>query len=339
MIKQIIGTSRFKSIRACFHSTILKNSEDNKTPTFNRRVLLHHKDISANYGNAYDYIRDEIAEDISDRLVFLTRDFPNVLELGSGKGHVLRKIMQSPYLEDKTKSPVGIQNFHLMDGSDPFNVNRIHQDEEECEKLDDHFKDQSLDMVVSSSYLHWANNHQQLYSTIMRKLKPDGAFFGALIGGDTLFELRSCLVLAEQEREGGVSPHISPMVGIRDVGNLLNKAGFALPTIDTDVLTVYYPDAFTAMRHIQYMGENNALLNRRPMVSRETLLAAAAIYDNMYYDEQHKGVPATFEIMYFVGWSPDPTQPKSKRRGSATVHMKDLAKTMNTQLNTVTTAD
>jgi NADH dehydrogenase [ubiquinone] 1 alpha subcomplex assembly factor 5 len=194
-------------------------------------------------------------------------------------------------------------------------------------------------MVISSSYLHWINDHNTLFTTILKKLKPDGAFFGALIGGDTLFELRSCFVLAEQEREGGVSPHTSPFAGIRETGNQLSRAGFSLPTVDSDVITVYYPDALTAMRHLQYMGDNNALLHRRGQISRETLFAAAAIYDELYYNEEHQGVPVTFEIIYFVGWSPDPSQPKAKRRGSATVHMKDLAKNLQTELHVATEDD
>jgi NADH dehydrogenase [ubiquinone] 1 alpha subcomplex assembly factor 5 len=336
--------------------------------TFSRKVNILHKDISANYGNAYDYIRDEMAENIAERMAFLSKKFPNILEIGAGKGHLMPKLLDAhaEFAQFTQNSgdqavPLGIQNFYLTDGSekllhsrqdkkckhilqeinflDPFNVERIHMDDEDYEQYDKHFQDQSLDMVISSSYLHWINDHNTLFRTILRKLKPDGAFFGALIGGDTLFELRSAFVLAEQEREGGVSPHTSPFAGIRETGNQLSRAGFSLPTVDNDTITVYYPDAFTAMRHLQYMGDNNALMHRRPQISRETLLAAAAIYDELYYDEKHGGVPATFEIIYFVGWSPDPSQPKAKKRGSATVHMKDLAKTLNTELHVATEDD
>jgi len=109
-------------------------------------------------------------------------------------------------------------------------------------------------------------------------LKPDGVLLASMLGGNTLKELRIALQLAEQEREGGISPHISPAAHVADCGALLQAAGFALPTVDVDTITVYFPDALVLMEHLQGMGESSAILTRRPYVSRETFLAAAAIY-------------------------------------------------------------
>lgn len=188
-----------------------------------------------------------------------------------------------------------------------------------------------MDLVLGGVYMHWINNLQGYLANVRSILRPDGAFMGAMLGGDTLHELRTSFVLAEQEREGGVSPHVSPLVSIRDAGNLLAGAGFSIPTIDSDVLTVYYPDAFTLMNHLQAMGENNCLLARRPNLSRETIYAAAALYDSLFRTE--KGVPATFEIIYMIGWAPDPSQKKAARRGSAQIHLKDLAREMGTSVH------
>jgi len=109
-------------------------------------------------------------------------------------------------------------------------------------------------------------------------LKPDGVLLASMLGGNTLKELRIALQLAEQEREGGISPHVSPAAHVADCGALLQAAGFALPTVDVDTLIVNFPDALVLMEHLQGMGESSAILTRRQHVSRETFLAAAAIY-------------------------------------------------------------
>lgn len=113
---------------------------------------------------------------------------------------------------------------------------------------------------------------------ICRSLKPDGIFIGAICGGDTLFELRTSLQLAEQEREGGISPRISPMADSRDMVSLLGRAGFNIPTVDTDEIEVVYPGMYELMADLRDMGESNAVINRRPFLKRDTLIAASAIY-------------------------------------------------------------
>nr|CAG4711361.1 unnamed protein product [Naegleria fowleri] len=193
------------------------------------------------------------------------------------------------------------------------------------------FEDNSLDCVISGFYLHWVNDLPGLLKEVERVLKPDGAFIGAMLGGNTLAELRSCFVLSEQEREGGVSPHVSPLSSIEDVGNIVTRSGLNLPTVDAETIKVYYPDPFTLMHHLQGMGENNALIKRRTILSRETIIGAAAIYDHMFREE--KGVPATFEVIHMIGWKKDESQPKPARRGSGTISMKDLAKEMGAKLH------
>lgn len=185
------------------------------------------------------------------------------------------------------------------------------------------FEENSLDCVVCCGSLHWTNDLPGALIQIQKALKPDGLFLGAICGGDTLFELRTSLQLAEQEREGGISPRISPMADSRDMVSLLSRAGFNIPTVDTDEMQVNYPSIFELMTDLQDMGESNAVIHRRAILKRDTLLAASAIYPRLHnQDPGH--VPATYHIIYMVGWKPDESQRKPLKRGQATKSMKEV---------------
>lgn len=147
-------------------------------------------------------------------------------------------------------------------------------------------------------------------------------FIASLFGGDTLYELRSSLQLADLERKGGISPHISPFAHIRDIGSLLNRSGFTMLTIDTDEVVVNYPSIFELMWDIKGMAENNAAINRPLNMSRDVIVAAASIYKELYGKEN--SIPATFQVIYLLGWKPCESQPKPLPRGSADVSLKDL---------------
>ena len=156
-----------------------------------------------------------------------------------------------------------------------------------------------------------------------------------MIGGGTLTELRSSLILAETERAGGVSSHVGPFVDASDVGRLLTSSQFALPTVDVDDITIGYPDSIVLMEHLGKSGEGNAAVARnRGGVGRDTLLASACIYHEMYgggemsedwgeegdkglKDELDGGIPATFQIVYGIAWTPHDSQQKADQRGSA----------------------
>lgn len=186
------------------------------------------------------------------------------------------------------------------------------------------FEADSLDCVVANSSLHWTNDLPGSLIQIQRSLKPDGAFLGSLYGGDTLFELRTSLQLAEQEREGGISPRVSPMTDTRDCASLLNRAGFAIPTVDVDEVAVSYPSIYELIHDLRDMGESNAVINRRHTLQRDTLLASGAIYAALHGDEEVNTIPATFAIIYLIGWKPDASQRKPLERGSASHSMKDV---------------
>lgn len=203
-------------------------------------------------------------------------------------------------------------------------VQRTVMDEEDFS-----FEPESLDLVISALSLHWVNNLPGCFRSINKSLRNDGVFMAAMFGGETLYELRSSLQLAELERDGGISAHISPFVDIRDVGGLLTRANFTMLTIDTDEMVVGYPSMFELMWDLKGMAENNAARNRNLRLNKDTMLAAAAIYKELYGKTKEDGapfIPATFQVIYLLGWKPDPSQPKPIRRGTGEVSLKDLYK-------------
>lgn len=162
------------------------------------------------------------------------------------------------------------------------------------------FVENSLDAVVSSLSMQWINNLPGALAQVRHLLKPDAPFVAAMVGGDTLFELRTSLQLAESERLGGVSPRVSPLADVRDVGGLLQTAGFRLLTVDVDDIVVDYPDVFALMMDLGAMGEGNAVLGRKEgPVGRDVLVAAQAIYKELHGNKDGT-LPATFRIIYMV---------------------------------------
>ncbi|XP_073930430.1 arginine-hydroxylase NDUFAF5, mitochondrial isoform X6 [Castor canadensis] len=186
--------------------------------------------------------------------------------------------------------------------------------------------------MKKNEMLSFAGKWMELENIILNEihyvLKPDGVFVGAMFGGDTLYELRCSLQLAETEREGGFSPHISPFTAVNDLGHLLGKAGFNTLTVDTDEIQVNYPGMFELMEDLQGMGESNCSWNRKALLHRDTMLAAAAVYREMYRNEDGS-VPATYQIYHMIGWKYHDSQARPAERGSATVSFGELGKLNN----------
>ncbi|KAJ0165506.1 NADH dehydrogenase [ubiquinone] 1 alpha subcomplex assembly factor 5 [Colletotrichum tanaceti] len=186
------------------------------------------------------------------------------------------------------------------------------------------FPPATFDLVLSSLSLHWINDLPGVLTQINNVLKPDSPFIGAMLGGDSLFELRTSLQLAEQERSGGMSPHVSPLADVRDVGGLMQRAGFKMLTVDIDDIVVDYPDTFALMQDLQAMGEGNAILGREMgAIRRDVLLANEGIYRELHGNEDGS-IPATFRIIYMIGWHEGDDQPKPLPRGSGDVNLKDI---------------
>lgn len=179
------------------------------------------------------------------------------------------------------------------------------------------------DLVIHAMGLHWANDPVGQLVQARRALKPDGLFLGILLGGQTLSELRSALAQAESDLRGGLSARVAPMAEIRDLGAVLQRAGFALPVADSFTLTATYSNALELMRDLRAMGEANALTMRpRGLTRRDVILRACEVYQKSFGGADGR-IPATFEIITLTGWSPHEDQPKPLRPGSASTRLAD----------------
>lgn len=181
----------------------------------------------------------------------------------------------------------------------------------------------SIDLAASLLALHAVNDLPGALIQIRRALRPDGLFIGCLLGGRTLQELREVLLAAEAETTGGVSPRVAPFADLRDMGSLLQRAGFALPVVDSELVTVRYRDLFGLLRDLRALGWTNALTDRRKAgLRRETLLRAAALYAERFTDADGR-LRASFEIVWLSGWAPHESQQKPLRPGSAKARLAD----------------
>jgi NADH dehydrogenase [ubiquinone] 1 alpha subcomplex assembly factor 5 len=194
------------------------------------------------------------------------------------------------------------------------------------------FRNRSLDLVVSALALQLVNDLPGTLLQVRQALKPDGLLLAAILGGATLHELRTALFLAEEEVEGGASPRVAPFADVREVGLLLLRAGFALPVVDTESVTVTYPDALALMRELKAAGVANALRARRRRPLRRETLARALHHYAQRFGLPTGRVPATFEIVTLTGWAPHESQQQPLRPGSATVRLADALGTVERRL-------
>ncbi len=190
----------------------------------------------------------------------------------------------------------------------------------DAETLD--LSESAHDLVIHALSLHWANDLVGQLVQVRRALKPDGLFLGVLFGGQTLHELRAVLAEAEVAIAGGLSPRVVPMAEIRDLGGLLQRAGFALPVADSITVTVTHASVLDLMRDLRAMGEANALMDRSRMPLRRAILdeAVSRYQANFGHDGR---IAATFEMIYLAGWAPDASQQKPLRPGSARQRLAD----------------
>ncbi|XP_066254051.1 arginine-hydroxylase NDUFAF5, mitochondrial [Euwallacea similis] len=290
----------------------------------NTKTLQRKRAALAVDANLYDYLKDEIGFRLADRIYDIKRKFKLAADIGCNRGYVSKHISPDS-VEELLICDVSQKNLDMVPVMDGIKVRKLILDEEHIE-----FESNSLDLVVSCLSLHWVNDLPNAFHKILQSLKEDGVFLASVFGGDTLYELRSSLQLAELERKGGLSPHISPFTEVRDIGSLLTNAGFIMLTIDTDEIVVNYPSIFELMWDLKGMAENNAALNRSLHLHRDVQFAAAAIYQQLYGKTDHESgkttIPATFQIINMLGWKPHPKQPKPIQRGSGEVSLKDLYK-------------
>lgn len=287
----------------------------NDIAVFDRALLRRRRDRAAATPGDHDFLFQETAERLMDRLEDVNRTFDTALEIGVRNGTLASMLRHA----GKAGS---IQACDLSEGfartAAEKGVSAAVADEERLP-----FATDAFDLVVSNLALHWVNDLPGALIQIARVLKPDGLFQGVILGGETLNLLRACLMDAELEVSGGVSPRVSPMVDLRDAAGLLQRAGFALPVADLDRIEVSYPDAFRLMGDLRAMGETNAGLERLRVPTRRAVFLRAA----QLYTERHAGpdgrIPARFDAIFLHGWRPAASQPKPLRPGSASARLAD----------------
>jgi SAM-dependent methyltransferase len=276
---------------------------------FDRSLLRRRRRRAQALGPA-TFLIDRIVDDLADRLASVLRRFPVAVDLGTPT-RALRRLLAARV---DALIAVDADPLALRDDAGP----KLVADEEALP-----FADGSLDLVISALALQSVNDLPGALVQVRRALKPDGLFLAALLGGDTLTELRQSFAAAEVEIEGGVSPRVAPLIDARDAGALLQRAGFALPVADVDRITVRYASPFELMRDLRRMGATNALAERRRKpLRRATLLRMAEIYAARFADADGR-VRASFDIVWLSGWAPDASQPRPLKPGSAKVRLAD----------------
>uniref|UniRef100_A0A915HNS2 Arginine-hydroxylase NDUFAF5, mitochondrial n=1 Tax=Romanomermis culicivorax TaxID=13658 RepID=A0A915HNS2_ROMCU len=288
------------------------------TQVFDRRLKRLQRDKSAENFDAFDYLRNEVAYRLADRIYDVKKFSDLAVDFGCGNGLVAPHIFKenigafvqldvSEKMIQKSKKSAEIPTISLV------------ADEEVAPAM---FKNESIDLALSCLSMHWINDLPGFFKRVYSALKPDGAFIGAMFGCNTLYELRCSLQLAEMERMGGVSSHISPFAETTDIGSLMNRAGFKMLTLDVDDICVKYSSIYKLMYDLQGMAENSCSLHRSKHLNRDVLDAASAIYKAMYSEDEF--VRATFQVIYVIGWRPGPGTPQPAKRGSAQVSFKDI---------------
>jgi SAM-dependent methyltransferase len=269
---------------------------------FDRR-LLHARLQRALARNAPDFLLARAADDLLDRLLTVKRDFPRSLDLSPPTAHFAQAIVTSGRAAPLRASRLG---------------GAVMADEEALP-----FAPASFDLVVSGMALQWVNDLPGVFAQVRRILAPDGLFLACLPGGASLVELRVALAQAEEEITGGASPRVSPFVDVRDMGGLLQRAGFSLPVADVDSFVLRYDTVLALMADLRAMGAANVLVKRssRPL-RRDVLARTAQIYAERFSDADGR-VRASFEIIWISGWAPHESQQKPAKPGSATMRLED----------------
>ena len=276
------------------------------------RPLLRQRLLRARALGPSTFLVDRVAEDAADRLATILRDFSIAIDLGTPGPALRRALAGSPRIG--TLVAIG----QSSDALEPASRLAIVADEEALP-----LRDSSVDLVASALSLQTVNDLPGTFVQIRRALRPDGLFLAALLGGETLTELRQSFAMAEAEIEGGASPRVAPFADVRDIGGLLQRAGFALPVTDLDRVTVRYASPFALMHDLRRMGAGNPLVERRRTpLRRATLMRMAQIYSERFADPDER-IRATFDIIWLSGWAPHESQQKPLRPGSAKARLAD----------------
>lgn len=265
---------------------------------FDRRQIRRQRLRAASTLPDHDFLFRWTMEQIAERLSLVRRQFPFCLRIGE----------RGPDLT----GDFGIERQYVT-GRDVV-----------CEEDFFPFAPQAFDLVVSGLNLHTVNDLPGALLQIRKSLKPDGLFVAAMLGGETLHELRDCLSEAELALSRGITPRVAPFADKPQAGALLQRAGFALPVIDSEIVTVTYESIFPLMRDLRLMGEGNAIAERaKNFTGRRLFLEAGKRYAEKYAEEDGR-IRASFEVIFLIGWAPHAAQQQPLPRGSAKTRLADF---------------
>ena len=279
---------------------------------FDRRLLCMRRARAAALGPAI-FLIERVADDLAARLSAVLRTFDLAVDIGTPNDAVRRR------LADRVGAIVAVDPIAGHIAGERL---AVVADEETLP-----FRDGSIDLAVSALALQFVNDLPGTLIQIRRALKPDGLLLAAMVGGESLAELRAAFAAAEAEVEGGISPRVAPFTDLRDLGALLQRAGFALPVTDVDRVIVRYASPLALMHDLRRMGAGNVLTaRRRAPLSRATLRRVFEIYAERFADADGR-IRATFEIVWLSGWTPHQSQQQPLAPGSAKTRLADALRT------------
>jgi len=276
----------------------------NPPEIFDRHAVKKNRSRASRHKESHDFLFEDVSHRLIEKLNMVKRSFPRVLDLGCRSGQT-KTIIDSRHgqesfincdisaaMAERASAPQLVANEELLP-----------------------LADGCLDLVLSSLYLHWVNDLPRALTEIFRCLRPDGLFLGALLGGDTLSDLRKSLAGAVSSEASELFPRVSPFVPVRDLGDLMQRIGFTMIVVDVDHITVDYPDTFSLMKDLRKMGEGNALHARCKHFTRRELFTKAATLYPKHGNKPSGRIRAKFEVLYSIGWAPHPRQQQALRPG------------------------
>lgn len=266
---------------------------------FDRKLLAQRRRRAMALGPE-TFLLECVAQELVERLAAVKRHFPLALDLGTPDVLLSRTLAASGQAGELISSA------------------QVTSDEEALP-----FGEAKFDLVVSALSLQWVNDLPGTLVQIRRALKPDGLLLAALVGGETLHELRESFAAAESEITGGASPRVSPFAEVRSLGSLLQRAGYALPVVDSDRHIVRYQNIFKLFHDLRRMGAANALVERsRKPLTKKIVARAAEIYTERFSDPDGR-LRATFDVLWILGWAPHESQQQPLKPGSAKMRLAD----------------
>ena len=273
-------------------------------------MRIKNKKQAINTLHESDFLFQNSGNNINNILSDITRHFDIALVLND-YNNIMTNIINNPKLKHQPKKIITSA------------LDQIFSPQIVCDEQFIPFKNNSLDLIISNLTLHWVNDLPGSLIQIKNILKNDRPIIASIFGNKTLHELKTCLIESEVQNNNGFSPRIAPLVSAAEVGYLLNRAGFKLTVIENNTIQALYKDAFALMHDLKNMGENNCLTDRNKQLNHRNVITTAA---KIYHDKfNHNGdIYASFEIITFIAWKPDNSQPQAKKPGSAKNKLADI---------------